>query len=562
MALTMTKFKQTEIGEIPNDWEVVRLGEVSEIVGGGTPSTSAKEYWNGSIPFVIPTDVTNLKSNFLEQTANYITDLGLKDSSAKLIPEGAVLVTSRATIGFCAINKVPVATNQGFASIICKDRIHNQFLLYYVRFIKSRLESLASGSTFKEVSKTSLRKLKLPFPPILEQRKIAEILSTADEAIQKTDEVIAKAEELKKGLMQELLTKGVISGFMFDTTVFNDIHSKKIDIRRFPKQFNYFITHVQFDELNKTPDKERKRKLLGIFKNIDKTKLPTESGVWGVSRWGEFKWGSERDKTLEQLRKDNLRHTEDALIGETAIKQGLILVTDDEKLLKRVKALGGQAITLEDFFEGKYKEFKDSEIGRIPKGWEVVRLGEVAIKFISGGTPSTSRSAYWNGNIHWMRSASITNRFVDSGEKYITEEGLRNSATNIVPKGGVLVATRVCIGNVAVNRIDVAISQDLTGVVLKAEKAFPEYVYWALRIAENRIKSLIQGSTIKGVLREDLKNIELPLPPLPEQQKIAEILATVDGKLEKERERKGRLEELKKGLMQVLLTGKVRVKVN
>ncbi len=411
-------YKLTEIGEIPKEWEVVRLGDISEVTGGGTPSTSIKEYWGGAIPFVIPTDITNLKNNFLEQTANYITELGLKNSSAKVIPEGAILLTSRATIGFCAINKVPMTTNQGFASLICKDEVHNQYFLYYLRFVRNKLESLASGSTFKEVSKTSLRKLKIPLPPLPEQQKIAEILSTVDEAIQKTNEIIQKTQELKKGLMQQLLIRG---------------------------------------------------------------------------------------------------------IGHT--------------------------------------KFKQTEIGEIPEEWEIVRLREVAIKFISGGTPSMSRPEYWNGSIPWMRSASISNRFVDSGEKYITEEGLKSSSANIVPKGNVLVATRVCIGNVAINRIDIAISQDLTGVVLEGQKVLQEYVYWVLRITENRIKSLVQGSTIKGVLREDLKNIELPLPPLTEQQKIAEILLAVNEKIEVERQRKEKLEELKRGLMQVLLTGKVRVKV-
>lgn len=115
-------YKLTEIGEILEEWEVVRLGDedICEVVSGGTPSTNVKEYWSGTIPFVIPTDVTNLKNNFLEKTATYITELGLKNSSAKLIPEGAILLTSRATIGFCAINKVPVTTNQGFATLICK----------------------------------------------------------------------------------------------------------------------------------------------------------------------------------------------------------------------------------------------------------------------------------------------------------------------------------------------------------------------------------------------------------------------------------------------------------
>lgn len=200
------------------------------------------------------------------------------------------------------------------------------------------------------------------------------------------------------------------------------------------------------------------------------------------------------------------------------------------------------------------QKYKTTEIGEIPEDWEVVRLEEIATRFISGGTPSTSNPDYWNGNIPWMKSAWIKRRLVDSGEKYITKEGLRNSATNIVPQDNLLIATRVCIGNVAINKIDIAISQDLTGVVIKKSKAYPEYVYWALRNSENKVKQLVQGSTIKGVLREDLEKIKITRPSLPEQRKIATILSTVDEAIQKTDEGIWKTEILKRGLMQRLLT--------
>ena len=232
------------------------------------------------------------------------------------------------------------------------------------------------------------------------------------------------------------------------------------------------------------------------------------------------------------------------------LKIASVLSTVDEAIQKT-----GEVI-------GKAEELKQGLMQSLLILGRVVRLEEIATQFISGGTPSTSNSEYWNGNIPWMKSAWIKRRFVDSGERYISKKGLRNSATNIVPQGNILIATRVCMGNVAINRIDIAISQDLTGVVIEKSKAYPEYVYWALRNSENRVKQLVQGSTIKGILREDLKRIKIPLPSLPEQRKIASIISTVDDKLEKERRIKSQFEYLKRGLMQVLLTGRVRVKVD
>ena len=198
--------------------------------------------------------------------------------------------------------------------------------------------------------------------------------------------------------------------------------------------------------------------------------------------------------------------------------------------------------------------YKLTEIGEIPEEWEVVRLGEVADRFISGGTPSTSNPEYWDGNIHWMRSASITKKTVDASENFITEKGLNNSATNIVPKGNILFATRVSIGKVAMNTIDIAISQDLTGVEVNKKKAISEYVYWALSNSNNKTKSLVQGSTIRGMLRKDLETLCFLLPSLPEQKKIAEILSTVDETIQKTDEIIEKTQELKKGLMQKLLT--------
>ncbi len=151
-------------------------------------------------------------------------------------------------------------------------------------------------------------------------------------------------------------------GFMFDTTVFNDIIRWKIDIDKFPKNFNYFVTHIQFDQLNRTPDPNLRKKLLHIFKCMESEEIPTESVVLDVSRLGKAKLGD--GKLLEELRKGNLKHTEDALIGETAIRNGLILVTDDKALRKKVNRLEGRVITLEQFRRSEYREFKDTEIGR------------------------------------------------------------------------------------------------------------------------------------------------------------------------------------------------------
>ncbi|MCJ7626274.1 MAG: restriction endonuclease subunit S, partial [Anaerolineaceae bacterium] len=208
-----------------------------------------------------------------------------------------------------------------------------------------------------------------------------------------------------------------------------------------------------------------------------------------------------------------------------------------------------------------HDRFKETKVGRMPEEWEVVKIGDIADDFVGGGTPSTSNQDYWNGKIAWMTSAHINGRTVTSGQRHITEKGLNESSTHLIPKGNLLVATRVGIGKAAINSIDIAISQDLTGVIIDRDIVNADYVYWFLLINLNKLKSLAQGSTIKGILKDDLAKLKIPLPPLPEQRRIAEILSTVDKKQELERQRKEKLEKVKKGLMNELLTGKKRLKV-
>jgi type I restriction enzyme, S subunit len=208
-----------------------------------------------------------------------------------------------------------------------------------------------------------------------------------------------------------------------------------------------------------------------------------------------------------------------------------------------------------------HEKLKKTTIGEIPEEWEIVKLYEISSDFIGGGTPSTSNPDYWNGSIPWMRSAWIRDHYISSAEKYITKLGLENSATHIVPTNNVLIATRVSIGNVAVNKIDIAISQDLTGVVIDKSRADEEYVYWYFLNSKDMIISLVQGSTIKGLTRDDLENFYIPKPSLTEQKKIASILLNADYSIWKLYDHRLSLEFLKKGLMQKLLTGKIRVKV-
>ncbi|WP_187856708.1 restriction endonuclease subunit S [Helicobacter pylori] len=190
---------------LPKDWKKVRLGDIAEIIGGGTPSTQITSFWNGSINWFTPTEIGITK--YVYKSQRTITPLGLKKSSAKLLPIGTILLTSRASIGDCAILKVVATTNQGFQSLIPLEKINNEFLYYLMLTLKNKLLKLASGSTFLEVSPNKIKNLLIPLPPLNEQIAIANILSDVDHYLYSLDALIFKKESVKKALSFELLSQ-------------------------------------------------------------------------------------------------------------------------------------------------------------------------------------------------------------------------------------------------------------------------------------------------------------------------------------------------------------------
>ncbi|MFP6189440.1 restriction endonuclease subunit S [Helicobacter pylori] len=190
---------------LPLNWQRVRLGDVAEIIGGGTPSTQVTSFWNGSINWFTPTEIGITK--YVYKSQRTITPLGLKKSSAKLLPIGTILLTSRASIGDCAILKEVATTNQGFQSLIPLEKINNEFLYYLMLTLKNKLLKLASGSTFLEVSPNKIKNLLIPLPPLNEQIAIANILSDVDHYLYSLRALILKKESVKKALSFELLSQ-------------------------------------------------------------------------------------------------------------------------------------------------------------------------------------------------------------------------------------------------------------------------------------------------------------------------------------------------------------------
>ncbi|WP_185269536.1 restriction endonuclease subunit S [Chryseobacterium bernardetii] len=198
--LRQLRFKDNKGIDFQN-WETKKLKDVCEIVGGGTPETNKSEYWNGNIQWFTPTEI---KSNFISKSERTISHLGLKNSSAKLLPKGTILLTTRATIGEVSITLEECTTNQGFQSLIVKEDCNNIFIFNWLKVNKYELEKRASGSTFAEISKSEIEKIQINIPNIEEQAKIANSLSSIDLKIDTEVKFLQKLKEQKKYVLENL----------------------------------------------------------------------------------------------------------------------------------------------------------------------------------------------------------------------------------------------------------------------------------------------------------------------------------------------------------------------
>ncbi len=201
-----TRFKQTEIGEIPEEWKVAFLDEVALRGSGHTPSKSFPEYWNGATKWVSLADSQVLDRVYLSKTDKTITPEGIANSSAVLHPAGTVFVSRDASVGRSAIAACELAVSQHFIAWRCGPKLNNHFLYYFLQRHKAQFERIAVGSTIKTIGLGYFKKLRVPLPPRFEQDGIAERLLCHDQSIWQNETQLAAIQQVKAGLLQDLLT--------------------------------------------------------------------------------------------------------------------------------------------------------------------------------------------------------------------------------------------------------------------------------------------------------------------------------------------------------------------
>ena len=209
--------------EVPDGWERKKINGIARVETGGTPSTKNSSFWGGNILWMSSGEVNNKK---IYDTEKKITEEGVQNSNAKILPTNTILMALNGqgkTRGMVAINKVPLTCNQSLAGIICNEnQLYYLFLFYTLERRYKEIRSITGNSGREGLNLGIIKEIKIALPSILEQQKIADILSKVDELIELTEKIIDETGELKKGLMQKLLTKG-IGHTKFKKTEFGEI---------------------------------------------------------------------------------------------------------------------------------------------------------------------------------------------------------------------------------------------------------------------------------------------------------------------------------------------------
>lgn len=402
-------YKKTELGWIPNDWQVTTLSDISRKIGDGLHGTPKYDI-DGAYYFINGNNLIKGSVVITEETKKVSEAEYLKNK--KELNNNTLFISLNGTIGNVAYynnEKVMLGKSSGY--IVLNDNINKHYIYYVLNNGKTRgyfLKEL-TGTTIKNLSLNTLRKTPISLPLLEEQQKIAEILSTVDSQIDDTDKLIEKTKELKKGLMQRLLIKGI-------------------------------------------------------------------------------------------------RHT----------------------------------------------EFKKTEIGEIPVEWEVKNLIDIS-EITMGQSPNSDTYNDIGEGIPFFQGKTEFGSVYPVVKKWCTQP------TKISEPLDILISVRAPVGEVNINKYTACIGRGLAAI--RATKSNYGFIYYYIQSIKEKLNSSAQGSTFTAINSGDLKGIKIGVPTLKEQQEIANILSSVDTQIEEYENKRAKLEELKKGLMQQLLTGKIRVRI-
>jgi len=415
----------------------LKVEEFANVVGGGTPKTSIEEYWNGNIPWLTPKDLSGTHDRFISKGERFISKEGLENSSAKLLPENSVLLSSRAPVGYVAIAKNPIATNQGFRSLIPFDDYNSEFIYYLLLNNTAYLENHASGTTFRELSGSVLSKLEFNIPPLATQKRIADILGTLDDKI-----------ELNRQMNHtlEAMARAIFKSWFVD---FDPVYAKL--------------------EGRDTP-------------------LPAE---------------------------------------------------------------------VLDLFPA---ELVESELGLIPKGWEVGKVSDYG-EVITGKTPSTKNPDYYSGeDVPFLKIPDMHDQFfITETSNYLSLAGANSQENKYIPARSICVSCIATPGLVVMPALQVQTNQQINSVVPKSN-LFSNFLLLALKRRGDEIRLRGSGgSVLRNLNKSDFSNITVIRPDNLQLKHFNNLISPLFDKIINNQYQNHIISKTRDILLSKLMSGEVEV---
>ncbi|EAO3141934.1 restriction endonuclease subunit S [Salmonella enterica] len=448
--------------ELPVGWEWVTLATVGEIVGGGTPKSDNPQYWaKNGIKWLTPADLYGLKGKYISSGARDISPAGLSNSSARLMPKGSVLFSSRAPIGYVAIANAELSTNQGFKSCVPYIKDSAEYIYYFLMASAKKIDAEASGTTFKEVSGAIVSKILFPLPPLSEQLKI----------VSRANELMFLCDQLEQHSLTSLdAHQQLVETLLTTLTDSQNADELAENWARISEHFDtLFTTEASIDALKQTI---LQLAVMGKLVPQDPNDEPAS-------------------ELLKRIAQEKAQLVKD---GKMKKQKPLPPISDEEKPF----------VT--------------------PNHWEWVRFGEIG-EIKGGGTPSKNNSAFWEGDIPWVSPKDMKVDYISKSELSISQDAVQNSSVTLISEESLLFVVRGMIlahtFPVAIAKKEVTINQDMKAI--STDLYHPDFLIKMMKACSIRVLSLVDRSshgTCK-LVSDKLFSLVLPLPPLKEQLRIS-----------------------------------------
>ena len=584
--------------KIPEGWSVKKVKDLGRVVTGSTPSMSCPENYGGTFCWATAQDFS---SKYISDTVIKLSEQG--KNCSRILPSGSILITCIASLGLNAISKVEMATNQQINAIIPNKENNGEFIYYQISYNTNQLKRFAGAGGMMILTKGEFEKVPFIFPPLPEQEKIAEILGTWDEAIEKLSRLIEQKKLLKKGLMQKLLTG--------KTRLYKPSPLAGEGDTLVSGEGATFLAYCRNEGVNKTTSHRQYAPYIKEFsRQMRKNPTIAENKLWQKIRNNQTGYKFRRQHQIDNkyiadfvcLEKrliieldggqhaDNIKDIERTTYLEKCDFRVIrfwdneILNNIDgclEKILEELKytphphplpqgARENMAVTLP---QGA-REVAPSPSVPLPQGareskekftqpWKEVKLGEIA-EFISGY--SFDSNDFKENGIPLIRISNIEDDklSLDKDTVFLDTSSLQKYQKYCIKQQDLLIAmSGATTGKMGINKTVTPMLLNQRVGIIRAKKSNQCFINQYLMRFNNKILRMSYGGAQPNIGSNDIKKIKLYIPSdISEQQAIADVLSTADDEINLLNQKLEALKEQKKGLMQQLLTGQIRVKGN